>query len=157
MTQGGAPVGHGWLDQRSSRKYITGDELNALNQIGGEEHRECFAIVDLLLALSCSNVTISRLPSALSESAKRRREAKGKPKFYDYHILEITGASDRAEGSGESHASPRLHLRRGHIRRLHDSGRRIWVNACVVGKPESGVLLKDYDARPLSISMGAIT
>ena len=33
--------------------------------------------------------------------------------------------------------------RRGHIRRLQD-GRRIWVQSCVVGSRENGVIHKSY-------------
>ena len=42
-----------------------------------------------------------------------------------------------------THESPRQHLRRGHIRRL-ESG-NIWVNACVVGNSEKGVIKKSYN------------
>lgn len=38
---------------------------------------------------------------------------------------------------------PREHLRRGHIRRLPD-GRKIWVQACVVGSRALGVVRKTY-------------
>jgi hypothetical protein len=46
------------------------------------------------------------------------------------------------KASGGTHASPRVHLRRGHIRRL--PGKNIWVNATIVGNSDLGVVIKDY-------------
>lgn len=37
---------------------------------------------------------------------------------------------------------PRVHLRRGHLRRL--SGKVVWVQPAVVGNPEKGIIQKDY-------------
>lgn len=44
---------------------------------------------------------------------------------------------------GGSHASPRTHLRRGHIRQ-HPTAGRIWVNSCVVNPTAIGTVNKDY-------------
>ena len=52
--------------------------------------------------------------------------------------------SYRDDGGG-THASPRVHLRRGHIRKIAD-GRTVWVQACVVGS-KHGMVLKDYKLR----------
>ena len=51
---------------------------------------------------------------------------------------------DYARGAGDprGHASPRLHWRRGHIRRL--GNRTTWVRASLVGKSENGVIVHDY-------------
>ena len=56
--------------------------------------------------------------------------------------------SDNINGMPSGHhRSPREHLRRGHIRRLAD-GRRIWVNAAIVGAGKGvGVVSKDYALR----------
>jgi hypothetical protein len=65
-----------------------------------------------------------------------------------YKTLELVAPStrqERIELSG-THASPRLHLRRGHIRRL-DESRTVWVQSCVVGA-EPGAVLKDYRVTP---------
>ena len=43
---------------------------------------------------------------------------------------------------GGSHATPRLHWRRGHIRHLND--KPYWVRAHLVGSRERGVILHDY-------------
>lgn len=54
--------------------------------------------------------------------------------------LPVNGTRDVRGG----HASPRLHWRRGHIRRLGD--RTTWVRASLVGKSENGVIVHDYCA-----------
>ncbi|MEW8027806.1 MAG: hypothetical protein AB2806_08715 [Candidatus Thiodiazotropha sp.] len=94
--------------------------------------------------LACSNVTYIDNPAPKLINKKRKK--KGKVPFFTYKTLHIA-----ANASGEkekpivtgTHASPRVHLRRGHIRRLGD-GRRIWVQACVVGAKEKGIVAKDY-------------
>lgn len=42
-----------------------------------------------------------------------------------------------------THASPAMHKRRGHFRQLK-SGKVVWVKSSIVGKPENGVITKDY-------------
>ena len=81
------------------------------------------------------------------QAARARR---GRRPLYRYHVLKLAGRwiTSHAEGGG-SHASPAMHLRRGHVRRLPHGG-FTWVNAHVVGKPKDGVLMKDYDARALA-------
>jgi hypothetical protein len=101
------------------------------------------AIVEFCCALSCSNVShdeIVKPPEALS----RARSAKGLSKLFSYHVLTIGGQSSGSseQAINSTHASPRVHLRRGHIRRLPD--KRVWVNACVVGDKSIGMVVKDY-------------
>lgn len=99
-------------------------------------------LMGFLNALACSNVRVER-----SEPSKVRKAMlkKGALPFDTYHVLTIdvpTKAGDGAATGG--HRSPREHLRRGHIRRLAD-GRRIWVNAAVIGAGRgAGVVTKDY-------------
>ncbi len=44
---------------------------------------------------------------------------------------------------GGTHASPRLHLRRGHPRQ-YAPGKYCWVQPCVVGNKAAGMVHKDY-------------
>lgn len=98
------------------------------------------ALFSLIEILECSNVRTERVevPAPLAKKRARR----GEPSF-TYHVLTIPGGSDGHEGRSGSHASPRQHLRRGHIRRLAND-RKIWINACVVGSAKNGVVEKDY-------------
>lgn len=101
-------------------------------------------VQELMEALSCVNIEQTVFQK---ESAKNKQRIKShKTPIYETKILTInarkkTGPERENEPTG-THASPRQHLRRGHIRRL-ESG-NIWVNSCVVGSHEEGVIKKDY-------------
>jgi hypothetical protein len=109
-----------------------------LKDVGGEKD----TILHLCAALQCSNVRMEKVvaPEALQE----KRERKGRLPFYTYHVLVLPDESVNATSGNGSHESPRRHLRRGHIRRLHDPQRTVWVNACLVGNAERGLVDKDY-------------
>jgi hypothetical protein len=105
---------------------------------------EVGAFLSFLNILQCSNVHAER-----SEPKRGNKKTKAALSFDSYHILTIdipkTGESNGAPTG--THRSPREHLRRGHIRRLAD-GRRIWVNAAIVGAGKgAGVVSKDYMLR----------
>ena len=91
---------------------------------------------------SCCNVTtIEHQPPKFINA---KRISKGKVPFFSYRTLHITGdTADKSEPSGGTHASPRLHLRRGHIRKLAD-GRRLWVRSTLVGDKSKGFVSKEY-------------
>lgn len=99
--------------------------------------------MQFMAALSCSNSSyVDAEPPSKPLNEKRRRN--GKTPFFTYKVLTISGAEDRSTGGrgGSAHGSPRVHLRRGHIRRLPD--KTIWVNSCVVGNKSKGMVTKDY-------------
>jgi hypothetical protein len=76
----------------------------------------------------------------------RARMKKGKPALdYDWHTVQVAPSAPKSEPKGGTHASPRLHDRRGHWRIRN--GRKHWVRACVVGDPDKGVVEKDYHVR----------
>lgn len=104
----------------------------------GEEGR---MITELGIALSCSNVTTDvNTPSKLQQSERRRAR---KAPLFDYHVLMVTGRNGAKTESGGTHASPRTHLRRGHLRRLPHREERIWINDTMVN-PGNGFAAKDY-------------
>jgi hypothetical protein len=104
---------------------------------------ECAVIASFIESLACTNVSTEILPA--SAKLNHKRAAKKAEPFYDYHVLTIhAGEHARSAGTGlGSHASPRLHLRRGHIRRLQ-SGKTTFVRPHYVGDPALGVRTKDY-------------
>lgn len=98
---------------------------------------------------------ISNFARSLSEPAEayratpaktimnRARLKKGKPGLtYEWHTVQVAPAAPKPEPKGGTHASPKLHDRRGHWRTRN--GRKHWVRACVVGDPDKGVVEKDY-------------
>jgi hypothetical protein len=96
----------------------------------------------LLNALACSNVTLDRI------KAKAGKIKSALP-FDDYHVLMVDTSIAGGRGTPNGHRSPREHLRRGHSRRL-ESGRHVWINACVVAAGAPGKVTKDYAMRPTS-------
>lgn len=75
----------------------------------------------------------------------KKRLAKGKPALtFDWHTVEIKPPSTKNEPQGGTHASPRLHNRRGHWRFIKSTQKKVWVNSCVVGDASKGVIFKDY-------------
>lgn len=113
----------------------------------GLEQRKVAVIVDLCCALACSNIHQTTI--APSDHRLARRARAGKAPLFSYKILEVeqdTSVNGGGYQVGERN-SPRTHLRRGHIRRLHD-GRIVWVQACVVRGETPGIVIKDYQINP---------
>lgn len=107
---------------------------------------ETIAICHLLTAMSLDKPTSVLLPA--SEKLNKKRERAKRPPFFSYRVLDIVAdllASPRErEGRPTGpHASPRMHKRRGHLRRLA-SGRVTWVRDTIVGKPSRGRVDKSY-------------
>lgn len=105
------------------------------------------AAIDLFFGyvaiMNCSNITYT--DHEASKLTNKRREQKRKPPIFTYKTLHIFGGERDCKKTGDkgSHGSPRVHLRRGHIRRF-SSGKTTWVQACVVGDKNKGVVHKDY-------------
>lgn len=113
------------------------------NEAFGESVR---AFIYFFSVLACSNVEKRLNQPSPERNARRARQ--GKLPLFDYwtlHIILDRPAADQKPYQGGTHASPRVHLRRGHIRRL-ESGKTVWVQSCVVGwRPDKpGGILKDY-------------
>lgn len=96
-----------------------------------------------LSALNCSNV--KRIESKPPEKLNKKRKEIGKKPIFSTWTLHIDldhPANIQHRGTG-THASPRVHLRRGHIRR-YKNGKFIWIQALVVGNKKLGLVHKDY-------------
>jgi hypothetical protein len=109
------------------------------NDIGAE----AFCVLELIEALTCSNVNISTIQIP-KPGVNERRLRDGKIPLYDTKILTLTAPNttkQRGETLGGTHASPRTHLRRGHIR-VVPSGFSVWVQAHSVGR--EGGIKKSY-------------
>lgn len=72
----------------------------------------------------------------------RAKKGKGPLKF-TWHTVTIGPRHEPQGSKGGTHASPRLHDRRGHWRNT-PSGKRVWVKDCKVGSPSKGIVFKDY-------------
>lgn len=104
-----------------------------------------FAVLELVVALQCKNVTHQELtPRRLNKSAKKR----GALPFDSYRVLSVitNGKPEKitaSNGAGGDRHSPREHMRRGHIRTCV-SGVKTWVQPTVVNAGIGSVLNKDY-------------
>jgi len=102
---------------------------------------EMFSVMELIEALSCSNVKTQPLePVDVFKQARRAKD--GKLPIYETKILTIPGSVGSGDHLGGTHSGPRQHLRRGHIRRLPNGN--IWVNSHLVGDPNKGRIEKSY-------------
>jgi hypothetical protein len=115
----------------------------AFANIINDARDEAMALLQACAVLNCENVGTRDIeaPGKLNKA----RIAKGKQPFFSYKVLSIAAdrpADTSSDGTG-THASPRLHLRRGHLRRL--PGKTVWVRAAVIGSGSAaGVVSKDY-------------
>lgn len=97
-------------------------------------------------AMECSNIYVrTNFPD---EAIQSKRKRNGKLPFFAYKTLHIRlpnknliNINDRVS----DRASPRVHLRRGHIRHLHN-GDKIWIQPQVIGEKKNGMIVKDYVA-----------
>jgi hypothetical protein len=94
------------------------------------------------LAHGCNAYT----PQVRQTFTNRRKIAEGKTPTYDWTTVYIEPAQTKREHQGGTHASPRQHDRRGHLRRLR-SGKNVWVRACKVGDASKGAVFHDYAIR----------
>lgn len=125
----------------SFKAFTTGDTIRTMQTSEGIE-----IVLRTLLALSCTNVRSvdNSPPPALN---KKRKKA-GKLPLFTYKTLHILsgerGSShDPRADDAEAKRSPRLHFRRGHVRRI-GGGRITWVQQCMVGNARLGMIEKAY-------------
>lgn len=98
-----------------------------------------------LSAINCSNVR--RIEHAPPEKMQKARAKRGKKPLFSFWTLELDTERRNEDGHvGGTHASPRLHLRRGHARQ-YAKGKWCWVQPCVVGNKAAGIVHKDYSIR----------
>lgn len=85
-------------------------------------------------------------PVVKQSFTNQRKIREGKPPIFDWVTVQIEPKQPKAQHQGGTHASPRLHDRRGHMRRL-PSGKMVWVKACKVGDATRGIVFHDYEVR----------
>ena len=93
--------------------------------------------------MNCSNII--KVEHNPDEKLQKARIKRGKKPLFSYWTLQLSIPNEREEGAslGGTHASPRVHLRRGHARQ-YAPGKYTWVQPCAVGNKSLGVIHKDY-------------
>jgi hypothetical protein len=98
----------------------------------------------LMLNSKTSEVVREQAPRKLNEARAKR----GVCPLFDHRVVTIVPARFmRGEARGGTHASPRLHWRRSHVRVLHRGGageRRVVIPRFLVGKAELGEVSHEY-------------
>ena len=131
--------------ERAIALYGSRDKANA--QILIDSHDESMVLIQACSVINCANVTTDDIEA--SAALNKKRQASGKQPFFSYKVLELTEerkASDHP-GSGGHHTSPRMHLRRGHLRQLER--KVVWVRPAMINAESThGVVHKDYGVVP---------
>ena len=105
------------------------------------------ATLEMLEALACANVR-AEVQERIDPKVNARRIRAGKLPLWETKILTVVcpRAPIHRTGTASDRASPRQHLRRGHVRHLLD-GRRTWIQPAIVGDPKNGAIRKFYSVR----------
>ncbi len=94
---------------------------------------------------SLSPSSVAYTATARKSLINSKRAAKGKgPILFDWRTVNVEPAKPKGDHQGGTHASPRLHDRRGHWRTIKKTGKRVWVRNCKVGDASKGVVFHDY-------------
>lgn len=127
--------------------------VNAYKRLGEGEQRAAFLehelstlvkpLFEFCLTVNCQNVTTAVIPPP--EKLQKKRLKNGKEPLYTYHVLQLPqqGSEGGGHGLGYDRTGPRVHWRRGHLRRLQ-TGHVIWVRPAIVGNAERGLVDKTY-------------
>lgn len=118
------------------RYYIKGQEV---------PDTEVKSLVRMTIAclLKIQHMDTAYQPHIPHTRINAKRKAKGKRPIISWNTVKIEPKQIKSEPQGGTHASPRLHDRRGHWRR-YKSGKTIFVKACKVGDASKGIVFKDY-------------
>ncbi len=102
------------------------------------------SLFTLLGVLNATGAHREMIAAPAKLNAQRARRSK--PLVPGHRRVILRPASSIASvigAAGGGHASPRMHVRRGHIRRL-ETGKMTWVRPCVVGDPGRGAVSHSY-------------
>ena len=83
-------------------------------------------------------------PSPKDGTMNAKRMRKGKKPLLEFRMITIDGRKpDLPSTPHGTHASPRLHWRRGHWRNTR-TGKKVWIDPMLVGDEKNGKIIKDY-------------
>lgn len=131
---------------------LDADGTLQVKKIEGEDRQLTHKVVQSTVNILCGYLLAIHSPTPLpgytpvdkQKFSNKKRIAKGKAPIYEWHTVVIEPPKPKVEPKGGTHASPRLHDRRGHWRTCKDGVRKVWVRACKVGNAAKGTVFKDY-------------
>jgi len=139
---GGQPIASPMLVYAIDGSQVRYGAIDENEQIGEKEAQMILGFVSAWYN-SLSQRVQSYKPILRNTFTNRRKIQQGKAPTYDWTTVHIEPAKPRLDSKGRTHASPRLHDRRGHLRRL-TTGKNVWVKACKVGDASKGAIFHDY-------------
>jgi len=141
------PDGQSFIDSMNAQQMHE-TIVRLMEDFGKTLVGDCKTVASMCTLLECSNVVYRIHPAPRKLNLKRKK--KHKEPFFEYKTLVIDPHKPRVVGPvlgpHRLRKSPKLHLRRGHIRRLR-SGGKTWVSPAMIGSKRRGMILKDYDIR----------
>lgn len=127
--------------------HSAGSLATPVEHVLADLNDEVWTALSFAALCACANVHTELV--AAPAKLNKKRLAHHKTPLFDVNVLTVAegGFQGRAKSTsgGGSHASPRTHLRRGHIRQLPD--RAIWVNAAVVNAASGAAVVPQYAVR----------
>jgi hypothetical protein len=109
--------------------------------------RWSLGLIELWFESLAKQATQAHVPSIKRGLTSDRLIKKGQPPLYDWRTVIVQPIKPvKRERLGGTHASPRQHDRRGHMRRL-PGGKQVWVKPCRVGDAARGTVFHDYEVR----------
>ena len=138
--------GHQPLPDGMNPDWMHATVVQLMEDFGSALIGDCKTVAAMCTLLECNNVIYQTHPAPRKLNLKRKKR-KREP-FFEYKTLVIDPHKARvvspALGPHRLRKSPKLHLRRGHIRRLR-SGGKTWVSPAMIGSKRRGLVLKDYE------------
>ena len=129
----------------------TGAPMNnePLDQESFNKHASAVAVILELLSGLLTTRKAEVVYHPVAEKLNRARLKRGVEPTYAHHTIKIGGVSTtgRVLGIGATHASPRKHWRRGHVRVLHrdtSKEKKKLIPACLING--RGFISKEYSA-----------
>ena len=102
-------------------------------------------IVALYMMTMNKNTFYMSVPTPEEAATNRKRMSKGKKPLIEFKMAVIEGKKTMMSSTPHgTHASPRLHWRRGHWRTLTKSGKKTWIAPMEVGDEGNGRVIKTY-------------
>jgi hypothetical protein len=110
---------------------------------------EVCALWEFAMTVNCVNVRQETIEP--SPALNRKRIKNGKLPFFSYKVLQLPAEPAQGHRAGTvqlegDRSGPRMHLRRGHPRRL-PTGKMTYVRAAIIGSSQKGLVEKSYEIR----------
>jgi hypothetical protein len=103
------------------------------------------AIAAIYMMTMGKNNFYMSVPTPEEAATNRKRISKGKKPLIEFKVATIEGKKTMVSSSPHgTHASPRLHWRRGHWRTMAKSGKKTWIAPMEVGDEDNGRVIKTY-------------